>query len=137
MAATEYAPTKTASAQPVVITIQPAPCAFDRASSTPATTPLPSRMRSAVPTISATNGDMALSSGLGDRVLPSFERLLPLARGQARMKNRGARMRGVGRGARAAHADGLSRQPRGPERRQLDHLRAHDVGAQEVGLDLH
>src|SRR3990170_3452503 len=48
-----YTPTATASAHPVVMTIQPAFWAFDRVRRTPATTPSPRMIRSPVPTISA------------------------------------------------------------------------------------
>src|SRR5687768_3811302 len=48
-----YTPTATASAQPVVMTIQPAFCALDLVRRTPATTPSPRMIRSPVPTISA------------------------------------------------------------------------------------
>src|SRR5579863_1274121 len=55
----------TASAQPVVITIQPDFSALDLASNTPATTPLPSRISSAVPTSSAVNILIAIPSLVG------------------------------------------------------------------------
>jgi hypothetical protein len=42
-------PAITANAQPLAITIQPAPSAFDRLSKTFATTPLPSSMSMSVP----------------------------------------------------------------------------------------
>src|SRR6476469_162117 len=48
-------PTMTAKHQPVVMTIQPAFCAFDLLSRTPATTPSPSRMRNSVPRSSPQN----------------------------------------------------------------------------------
>ena len=50
---TANAPVITAMPQPKVMTIQPLFCPFDRFSSTQATTPLPSRIRSAVPITSA------------------------------------------------------------------------------------
>ena len=46
-------PTNTANAHAAVMTIQPALLDLDFASSTPATTPSPSRSRSIVPTVSA------------------------------------------------------------------------------------
>ncbi len=49
-----YTPNATASAHPVVMTIQPAFCALERASRTPPTTPSPRTIRSAVPKTSAT-----------------------------------------------------------------------------------
>ena len=46
----------TAKANPVVMTIQPEPYAFDFLRSTPATTPLPSNTRTSVPINSPKNG---------------------------------------------------------------------------------
>src|SRR5215472_3066146 len=50
-------PHNTANAQPVVMTIQPAPSAFERFSSTLATTPSPNRISTSVPANSPTNGE--------------------------------------------------------------------------------
>src|SRR5579864_1909482 len=55
----------TASAQPVVITIQPDFSALDLASNTPATTPSPSRISSMVPTSSAVRILIAIPSLVG------------------------------------------------------------------------
>src|SRR6516165_6231123 len=49
-------PTITARAQPAVMTIHPDDSAFERLSSTPATTPLPSRIRISVPMNSPKKG---------------------------------------------------------------------------------
>src|SRR5918912_313751 len=48
-------PAKTAMAHAQVMTTHPAFCAFDCVNKTPATTPSPSRIRTAVPTTSPTN----------------------------------------------------------------------------------
>src|SRR4051794_38471154 len=53
-------PAITAKAQPAVITIQPEPSAFDRFSTTLATTPSPSRINTRVPINSPRNGDAIL-----------------------------------------------------------------------------
>src|SRR5215469_11835917 len=54
----------TAKAHPAVITIHPEPSAFERLSSTPATTPSPSRIRTRVPMNSPKNGEVILVSPL-------------------------------------------------------------------------
>src|SRR5262245_39601867 len=51
-------PAMTARAQPVVITIQPAFSAFDRLSSTPATTPSPSKIKTSVHINSPKKGEV-------------------------------------------------------------------------------
>src|SRR5215207_8493942 len=65
-----YTPLITAKAQPAVITIQPAFCALDLFSKTPATTPSPSRIRIIVPNSSPKNGDILvlLSTVRGSQV---------------------------------------------------------------------
>src|SRR5208282_1621337 len=55
-------PAITANAHPAVITIHPLPSAFERFSSTPATTPLPSSTRIMVPRNSPTNGEVIQQS---------------------------------------------------------------------------
>ena len=59
---TANAPTITAIPQPNVITIQPLFCPLDSLNNTHATTPLPSRIRSAVPIVSAKKMLKALHS---------------------------------------------------------------------------
>ncbi len=58
MLPTQYTPTVTASAQPVVMTIQPEFWPLDLLRRTLATTPSPRRTRMAVPKSSARKGDM-------------------------------------------------------------------------------
>src|SRR5690348_4910157 len=53
-------PAMTAKAQPLVITIQPAPSALVRLRSTLATTPFPNRIRTMVPMNSPSNGEAML-----------------------------------------------------------------------------
>src|SRR5215469_8068065 len=57
-------PANTANAQPVAITIQPLPSAFDRFRSTPATTPSPSKISTSVPANSPKTGDVISFSSL-------------------------------------------------------------------------
>jgi len=51
-------PAITANAQPVVITIQPEPSAFERFKTTPATTPSPNKINTKVPINSPKNGEI-------------------------------------------------------------------------------
>src|SRR5687767_3024235 len=66
---TEYTASVTASAQPVVITIQPASLPLVRFSTTLATTPSPRMTRIAVPRSSARSGDMGGGQGAGAAIL--------------------------------------------------------------------
>src|SRR5579871_6357755 len=60
--ATQNTPTKTARPQPQAMTIQPEPWPLVFCNTTLATTPLPSKMRMAVPISSARKGDMLRAS---------------------------------------------------------------------------
>src|SRR5207245_11465988 len=73
-------PANTASAHPVVITIQPPPSAIERVSNTAATTPSPSKIRIKVPRNSPSNGEVMSGASLRFHPVerPSY-RLLPLS----------------------------------------------------------
>src|SRR5712692_8833717 len=72
-------PAITASAHPVVITIQPPPSAFERLSSTAATTPSPSKIRIRVPRNSPSSGEVMSGTSLGFHpVERASYRFLPL-----------------------------------------------------------
>src|SRR5467141_3163551 len=139
-------PAITANAHPAVITIQPLPSAFERLSSTAATTPSPSKTRIIVPRNSPASGDVMAPeppSGFnpvkrsGDRFLPLLVQLLALRFGEVRLP--GAVDRPVGAQLFQAGKE-FYRQAGGigcAERRRLLNHRAHHLAVQNIRLKLH